>query len=212
MSSLSLQPISRRESRQPLVQAALFAAALVVSLALHAVLLIEFPAMSLGRPADWPDKLKPHPLVLGEVRALPDLPAYTQPPKFRPENPENFATIEPLQKSLLEELQIAAEGVEIEAPPISEAIPPQAAPPAERSALDFRQDILQIEQRVAADELAALPRFTLPAVERVETAPDITLPATAEAIAAAAAASQGRGDSSVQALAVLSQADRKSVV
>lgn len=206
MSSLSLQPISRRESRQPFVQAALFAAALVVSLALHAVLLVEFPAMSLGRPADWPDKLKPHPLVLGEVRASPDLPAYTQPPKFRPENPENFATIEPLQKSLLEELQTAAEGVEIEAPPISEAIPPQTAPPAERSALDFRQDILQIEQRVAADELAALPRLTLPAVARVEAAPDITLPATAEAIAAAAAASQGRGDSSVQALAVLSQA------
>ena len=82
MSSLSLQPISRRESRQPLVQAALFAAALVVSLALHAVLLIEFPAMSLGRPAIGRTS-SPHPLVLGEVRALPDLPAYTQPSSVR---------------------------------------------------------------------------------------------------------------------------------
>ncbi len=206
MSSLSLQPVSRRESRQPLVQAALFAAALAVSLALHAVLLVEFPAISLGWPADWPDKLKPHPLVLGEVRALPELPTTMQPPKFHPENPDNFTAIESQQQTLLEELQSMAEGVALEAPPISEAIPPPPAPPAARSTLDFRQDILHIEQRVAADELAALPRHTLPAVERVATAPDITLPATAEAIAAAAAATQGRGDSSVQPLAVLSQA------
>ena len=195
-----------REARQPWVRAALFAAALAVSLALHGLLLVEFPALSMGRPPDWSTKLRPRPLVMHEVRSAPDLPHYVQPEKFRPENPEAFADVEPLQKSLLADLQAGAEAVEFTPPAPAEAAPPLPAPPAERTDLDFRQDILQIERKAADDELAALPRRTQPTVERVSGAPDITLPATADAIAAAAAAADGRGDASLKSLSVLSHA------
>ena len=193
-----------REARQPWLRAALFLSALAVSLALHGLLLAEFPALPSGRPAEsW---RKPRPLVLGAVRARPDLPAFRQPEPFRPENPEAFAEVAPLQKNLLEDLRAGAEALEYTPPPPAEAAPPAPAPPADLAAMDFRQDILQIEQRTAQDELAALPRRIEPAVMRVEGAPDITLPATPEAVAAAAAAVEGRADASVRPLSVLSGA------
>ncbi len=195
-----------RESRQPWVRGALFAAALALSLALHALLLVEFPSLPMGRPADWAAKAKPRPLVMREVRSAPDLPSYVQPEKFRPENPEAFADVEPLQKSLLEDLRAGAEGMDFVPPAPAEAAAPMPEPPAEPAGMDFRQDILQIEKKAADDELAALPRRTAPAVERVSGAPDITLPATAEAIAEATASVDGRGDASLQPLSVLSRA------
>ncbi len=149
---------------------------------------------------------KLRPLVMREVRPLPDLPAYTQPEKFRPENPEAFADVELLQKSLLEDLRAGAEATEFTPPAPAEASAPQPAPVEDLSKMDFRQDILQIEKQIAATELEALPRRTAPAVERVSGAPDITLPAAAESIAAAAAAIEGRGDGSIRSLSVLSSA------
>ena len=204
VTSLGLHVPMGREARQPWVRAALFAAALAVSLALHGLLLVEFPALAVGRPADWSAKVKPRPLVMREVRTAPDRPRYVQPEKFRPENPEAFADVEPLQKSLLADLQAGAEAVEFTPPAPAEAAAPVPAPPADLAGMDFRQDILQIEKKAARDELAALPRVTAPAVERIAGAPDITLPATADAIAAAAAAADGRGDASLKGLSVLS--------
>ncbi len=192
-----------REAHQPWLRAALFLGMLAVSLGLHGVLLAEFPALSAGRPAGaW---RPPRPLVLNEVRARPDPPAFRQPEMFRPENPEAFAEVAPLQESLLEELRTGAEALEFVPPAPAEAAPPPA-PAADYAATDFRQDILQIEQRVAQEELAALPRRVEPAVRRVTGAPDITLPATPAAIAAAAAAADGRGDASLRPLSVLSAA------
>ena len=52
MTSLGMHVPMGREARQPWVRAALFAAALALSLALHAVLLAEFPSLPMGRPAD----------------------------------------------------------------------------------------------------------------------------------------------------------------
>ena len=206
MSSIGIHVPMGREARQPWVHSALFACALVVSLLLHGLLLAEFPAFPAGRPADWSKQLKPRPLVMGEVRAQPDLPAYTAPEKFRPENPEAFADVEPLQKNLLEDLRAGAEALEFSPPGPAEADAPLPETAEDFAAMDFRQDILQVEKQSAATELEALPRRIAPALERVAGAPDITLPATAEAIASAAAAVAGRGDASLQSLSVLSHA------
>ena len=206
MTSIGIHVPMGREARQPWVRAALFAVALALSLALHAVLLAEFPSLPMGRPADRAAKAQARPLVLREVRALPDLPSFAQPDKFRPENPEAFADVEPLQKSLLEDLRAGAEAMEFVPPAPAEADAPLPAPPADLAGMDFRQDILEIEKMAAADELAALPRRIEPALARISGAPDVTLPATAEAIAAAAAAADGKGDASLQSLSVLSRA------
>ena len=206
MTAIGLHVPVGREARQPWMRAALFAAALVVSLALHVLLLAEFPAFSAGRPTNWSARPMPRPLVVREVRPMPDLPQYTAPEKFRPENPEAFADVEPLQKSLLEDLRAGAEAMEFTPQAPAEATAPLPAPVEDLAKMDFRQDILQVEKQIAATELEALPRRTAPAVERVSGAPDITLPATAEAIAAAAAAVEGRGDASLRPLSVLSSA------
>ena len=206
MTSIGIHVPMGREARQPWVRAALFAAALALSLALHAVLLAEFPSLPMGRPADRAAKAQARPLVLREVRALPDLPSFAQPDKFRPENPEAFADVEPLQKSLLEDLRAGAEAMKFVPPAPAEADAPLPAPPADLAGMDFRQDILEIEKKAAADELAALPRRIEPALARISGAPDDTLPATAEAIAAAAAAADGKADASLQSLSVLSRA------
>ena len=202
MSSLGMSVPAGREARQPWLRAALFAAALAFSAGLHLLLLAEFPAFSAGRPAAA--LRQPRPMVMGEVRALPDLPRASQPEKFRPENPEAFADVESLQMSLLEDLRAGAEALAFAPPAPAEASAPPPAPAEDFAALDFRQDILQIEQQAAAEELEAPPRRIAPAVARVAGAPDITLPATAEAVAAAAAAVEGRGDASLRPLSVLS--------
>lgn len=204
MAAIGIHVPMGREARQPWLRAALFAAALAVSLALHLLLLAEFPAFSAGRPARWTAPRKARPLVLREVRPQPDRAPSAAPEKFRPENPEAFADVEPLQKSLLEELRAGAEALAFTPPAPAEAAAPPAAPIEDLAKMDFRQDILQVENQVAAAELEALPRRTAPAVERLSGAPDVTLPATAEAVAAAAAAIEGRGDASLRPLSVLS--------
>lgn len=184
MNAIGVNGPMGREARQPWVRAGLFGAALAISLALHGVLLAELPALPFGR---LPEGLraKPKPLALGEVRTVPDLPRFAQPEKFRPENPEAFADVEPLQRDLLETLRAGAEAAEFAPPGPAEAEGP--LPEVAANAMDFRQEILQIERTAAAAELEALPRRVVPGVKRVAGAPDVTLPADAGAIAAAAA-------------------------
>lgn len=206
MTSLGMHVPMGREARQPWVRAALFAVALALSVLLHGALLVGLPPLPAWRPPDAALRRPPRPLVLAEVRAAPDLPGFAQPDKFRPENPEAFADVEPLQKNLLEDLRAEAEALEFVPPAPAEAAAPLPPAPADLAGMDFRQDILEIENKVVADELAALPRRLAPALDRVAGAPDVTLPATADAIAAAAAAADGRGDGSLRPLSVLSQA------
>jgi uncharacterized protein YegL len=207
MSSLGLHVPMGREARQPWLRAALFAAALALSAALHGALLVGLPPLPAWRPPDAALRRPARPLVVNEVRPLPDQPGFAQPEKFRPENPEAFADVEPLQKNLLEDLRAEAEALEFVPPAPAEAAAPLPAPPADLAGMDFRQDILEIEKQVVADELAALPRRFTPALDRVAGAPDVTLPATADAIAAAAAAADGRGDGSLRPLSVLSRSE-----
>ena len=74
MTSIGFHVPMGREARQPWVRAALFTTALAFSLALHGLLLAEFPAFSLRKPVDWTKQVKPRPMVMREVRPLPDRP------------------------------------------------------------------------------------------------------------------------------------------
>ncbi len=207
MAAIGRQIPTGREARQPWLRAGLFAATLAVSLALHAVLLFQFPVIPMRRPGAWPSTVPRRPLVMGEVRPVPDLTGFLQPEKFRPENPEAFADVAPLQEELLENLRAGAEELEFTPPPPAEAAVPPPASSAAAASLDLRQEILQIEHKAAVDELAALPRRIEPALARRSGAPDISLPADEAAIAAAAAAAGDRpGDASIRPLDVLSAA------
>ena len=199
--AMGYQVSTGREARLPWMRAALFGVALMVSLILHGVILLEFPAVPVGRaPA-----LRYHsaqPLVMQSVRPEAPAPGTAPAAKFRPEHPEAFAAVDGLQKTLLEDIRAEAVAQEFVPPPLAEATPPSPAPAEDFAALDFRQDILLIERQVAAAELAALPRQVVPAVARVSGAPDITLPADAEAIEKAAAAMAGSGLFEARALSV----------
>ena len=203
MSVMERHGPATREARQPLARAALFVVALVISLALHGILLAELPVFPVGRP---PGAYlhKPRPLVMGEVRPAPDLPRFVQPEAFRPENPEAFAEVEPLQKSMLEDLRAGAEAMAFVPPGPAESEAP--LPETDWQTMDLRQEILQIDQQTAAAELEALPRRVVPALPRVAAAPDITLPSDADAIAAAAAAADGPADAGLRPLSVLTHA------
>lgn len=185
MSSIGLHAPMGREARLPGMRAARFVAALAVSLALHGALLWSRPLFPVGRPPG-PAPRPAQPIVLSDVRPLPDLARLVQPEAFRPEHPEAFAEIEALQAGLRDEGWRQAEGAEfVPPPPASAETPLPDAPDPAR--LDLRQQILLIDRQAASAERAALPRRFAPALPRVPGAPDITLPATAEAIAAASA-------------------------
>ncbi len=204
MSAMDFHEHLGREVRQPWVRAALFVLALVISLAMHSVLLADLPVFPAGRPAGS-YLHKPPPMVMGAVQPLPDLPRFVQPEKFRPENPEAFAEVDTLQRSLLDQMRADAGELAYVPPGPAEAAAPLSDAPVEP--MDFRQEILQIERQSATLELEALPRRVAPALPRVQGAPDITLPADADAIAAAAAAAGGRADAALRPLSVLTHAD-----
>lgn len=194
------QPINR-EARLPWIRTALFLLALLVSLLLHAALLHRFPhwlpAMEWGPDPSLASK--PRPLVMGEIRSQPDLPSYLQPDKFRPESPEAFADVEPLQRTALDELRAAAAVLDVPTAMPVESRPPEI-PADDPELAEARRSMIQIEQQLAAAELAALPRVVVPALPRIETVPDVTMPATAEAIAEASTALHGMGAFSFQSL------------
>jgi uncharacterized protein YegL len=202
MHEMGFQDPGGGEARQRLVRAALFAGALALSLAFHGLLLARLPAFPAGRPADL-YRAPSRPLAMGDVRTEPAPPRFVQPEAFRPENPEAFADVEPLQRRLLEELRAGAEAIDFVPPAPAEADAPM--PEVAPSAMDFRQEILQIDRRLAAAELEALPRRIVPAAPRIDGAPDVTLPADPGAVAAAASAGV-RADAGVRPLSVLAAA------
>ena len=191
------------EARQPWIRAALFVLALLISLALHSVLMLDIPVLPPIHPPASP--MRPSlPVVMETVRPVPVEQAYEQPDTFRPENPDAFEAIEPLQKTLLADLQASTEAAPFEpsGPAEAEAPLPETRP----DPLDYRQEILQIEKFTAEVELERLPRRVVPALPRVEGAPDITFPSSSEAVAAAAAFAGGSG-AKVPGMSVVTQAE-----
>ena len=207
MSAAAMSPAYRpqppdNEHRLPRVRAAIFAAAVAASLAAHALLLAELPRIpGLGGLRAPPPRPSRQAIALREVRTAPDVPAYAgSPAAFRPEDPAaTLASAErqdDLLRSMRAEADAAASAAFRPAPPAEAPAPlPDPDPEAAFDDADYRQEILQVERIRAARELDALPRAVAPAIPRVSGAPDITLPSTADALAAAAAAADAAGSS-----------------
>lgn len=192
-------PGGGREARAPAVRAAIFGASLAASLALHGWLWTALPSIMVGKIALRP-VAREEPVRMHMDKVEPESDGtrdWVQPARFRPEDPTVFARVEAQQNDLL------SEWLESESQAAWEAAEPMragAAPEAEgmedsEEAREeaFRQEMLEVEEKRAAGELATLPRRVVPAVERVQGAPDVTLAADAKAIAAAAAAVSGGG-------------------
>lgn len=177
-------------------------AAVGVSVALHGYLWHELPNLKVGEMTlhVQPRRVQTEPMRLEEVRPLPDLSPYVQPTRFRPENPDAFEKVGERQNDLLDEFIESAGATVYE---VAAPAPAGAAPEItmdelfETSPENYRQEILEIEQKIAKDELAALPRKVTAKAERVQGAPDITLSASPELVARAAQAASGGGSPAV---------------
>lgn len=169
--------------------------AVVVSVLLHAVLLSELPPLPLGSVFDqqpWQD----YPAIeLGEVLRNPRMET-REPARFRPENPEDVAQAygEPdLGSALTDHPLPVPEAPDISTGPLqgeSQALAEPGALP-ERRAWDPREEIIQIDREVLAEELHSLPRRYVDSVERTDRVPDVVLPV--EQAADLVAALQGEG-------------------
>ena len=154
--------------------------AVVSSVVLHALFLSQFPPVAVGRPArllDHPERTRS--LVLDDVRRQTEM-ERTRPERFSAEDPEQVghavmeadAFRELLAEYLPPEPDDPGLTLTGEAGPVAEPEPETERPP-----WDPRQDLVQIRDRIVPDEVSALPRRLMPAMERSEAAQDIALPA-----------------------------------
>lgn len=166
--------------------------AVVFSLALHAIAISRFPPVPVGRLPDLEESTRIRPVVLGDVR-MDARPEFERPPRFQPRDPA-LLRADPMPISAFEEL--LAEWIPPD--PIDPLMPlagedaalAEPVPPTEREQWDARQDLLHIRDRIVPDDVAALPRRMLPAVDRLAMAPDLALP-TASADAELRARGEG---------------------
>ncbi|MBP7829748.1 MAG: VWA domain-containing protein [Kiritimatiellae bacterium] len=178
------------------------AAAVLLSLAAHWAAWERAPALPIGTLARVRDEVRFPSLRLNEVRPTPTEPLQ-RPARFRPEDPGRQADLAAETADWAEQVREALppspdlSGVKLAGE--SAALAEPAAPPA-RERWEPRQEILQVEEQLYAEEISALPRRYAPAAPRVARAPDIVAPAPAEwaasaaADAAPAAGSGGTGD------------------
>ncbi|MBR6023152.1 MAG: hypothetical protein IK066_12130, partial [Kiritimatiellae bacterium] len=187
-----------REGRVGVERGAAFAAGLAVSLAVHAWVWSALPSWRVGtmalRGREMPSVKE---MRVEEVDTVGVAKGYAEPARFRPEDPGVFAAVEARQNDLLGEWIEAASGEGYEAPPPAEAAGAEGVGEASERAAEgewledgraFREELLAVEEKRAAAELAALPRRLADTEGRVRGAPDITLAADADSVAAAAVA------------------------
>ena len=165
-------------------------AAVALSLAAHWAAWERAPLLPFGTLARVRDEVRFPSLRLNEVQPTPAEPLQ-RPARFRPEDPARRADlaeetadwVEQVREALpatpdLSGVKLAGESAALEAPD---------APPA-RERWEPRQEILQVEEQLYAEDISALPRRYAPAVPRVASAPDLAAPSPIEWAAAAAAA------------------------
>lgn len=178
--------IWRRIHRRHLV---LGAAAIVISLALHMVMLAFFPGFSiygLGRDR-VPEKPKQIPLVVKQVTLQPDrAEAEKRPPRFRPEAVRGTAAGEISSEAIAMRRGLDEAAVEPRPLDVGVLIGEQrslAEPaPADRPLWEPREEILSINKKVVQDGTAALPRRYTAAIPRLSGAPDIVSPVDRSAL------------------------------
>lgn len=153
--------------------------AVVLSCALHVIVIARFPAIPVGRPPNLEESTRIRPVVLGDVQQQMRS-ELVRPERFRPGDPELVRPESvPAEafRELMDELvpdEPADPGVQLTGE--DRAV---AEPDRERvhTPWDARQDILQIRDRIVPDEQSVLPRRIVPDAQRIARAPDISMPA-----------------------------------
>ncbi len=172
--------IWRRIHRRHIV---LGAAAILISLILHLILLAFFPGFSiygLGREL-MPDKPKQTPLTVRQVTLQPDRSeAERRPPRFRSEAVRGEVAGEISSEAMAMRRGMDEAAVEPRPLDVGVLIGEQrslAEPaPADRPLWEPRAEILSINKKIVQDEAAALPRRYTAAIPRLSGAPDIVSP------------------------------------
>ena len=175
-------------------------AAVSVSLAVHAALGWFARDARLELPGEEPGLTPAQRLALRRESAMRVSPAPD--PAGRPETPEGVFEAPPEPRAaaadpeeLLAVADTAAPSVLFDPPPLSEAADPTAvgvAPPeaAEAPRPDApwqpREEVIEISSKFANDDVAAIPRAEIPAIERVSGAPDVVPESTVAAAIEAA--------------------------
>ncbi len=179
------------------------AAAVVLSLLIHVTLFEKIPPFKMGHPELDQETTRFRPFELDKNPVV--LPSSVkEPARFRPENPDQL-------REVFGEPEIAAQVKAADLPvPDAPQLPvgPMTAQdralvapalPTTRTPWEPRQDIVQVEEQIYAENVSALPRRYVEKVERSEVAPDIVFAAEPADITAAGGFGSGdeRGELSV---------------
>ncbi len=164
--------------------------ALVASLVLHFFVVEKLPAFSFGRPMDPEDVVYYPPVRLDQVIARPPDVAPMQADRFRPEDPGSIADAfgaPSVPEGVVAQDLPLPDAPTVKVGPMKGEGEPLAylTPNQDATSWEPRQEVLQIEEKLLSDSVAALPRRIVPSVPRTPSVPDFTLPADLEAISRA---------------------------
>lgn len=150
--------------------------AIVFSVLLHILLLLQFPSLPVGRPGEHAEQTDYASLRVDEVNMHEQRSQLDMPNRLSMQNPEDL-------------LQLVQGKEDFEQPfSPKEPLPDMAPPAGEEQAIaeespipdatlwQARQEIIQVEQERWSEELARLPRRFIQDTERIVNAPDVALP------------------------------------
>lgn len=153
-------------------------AALAVSAALHLAVWQQHPVLPIGSLARVRDEARFPALHLAEVHRLPSRPLQ-RPARFRPEDPGRTADLaaetEDWVRQVEQVLPPTPDLSKVELVGEAGALAGPEIPPARRT-WEPRQEIIQIEQQLYAENISVLPRRYMAQAPRVARAPDVTVP------------------------------------
>lgn len=181
MYSFGIQPLSPQEARQPRLRVLAFVLACAISLAVHLVVMFRVPIGLPLLPLSGAVVNRAVPIVMRDVQMEAGRGEWEQPEAFRPENPAVAEVWDSLQADWKQELQstpisdidFSSEALAV---PDGHTDVPLASVVPDVDTWNPRQEILAIQERMVADELAALPRVLTPAISRIPLAPDVLPP------------------------------------
>lgn len=154
------------------------AMAVALSVGLHLLIFNRFPPLPVGKPPEIEPSTTGIATTLERVFTAP-MPAPRRPERYRPEDPSVALEMGRDVDEFTTAIEQLFEEAPASDPDLVFAADDRALVepvPSERAAWASRQEILWIEEKIYADEVSALPRHYLPAIERVDQAPDVTLP------------------------------------
>lgn len=168
--------------------------AVLASMAVHTLIVLRMPPLTLVRPAPFEGRKPRPPVAVQDIRREPPPPSIERPEEFAPERPDaSFGTRAPrefisaLDPALLEPRR----GAGALTGDLSPLRPPDAPPT--RSEWIPRQERLEITKQVVREDPAAPPRRLEDAIPRIAQAPDIIPPSPPMKVEAPAGGIPGAG-------------------